>query len=98
MRSHWRRANSRAIALDSHPTDVPAGEVTELLREINGGNASAPELFSLIYQDLHRLAASYMRMSGRTTHSRRPRWSTRRIFACSTATRFSGKIASNSSV
>jgi RNA polymerase sigma-70 factor (ECF subfamily) len=41
--------------------DVPAGEVTELLREINGGNASAPELFSLIYQDLHRLAASYMR-------------------------------------
>ena len=42
--------------------DVPAGDVTALLREINGGHqVSAPELFNLIYHDLHRLAASYMR-------------------------------------
>lgn len=42
--------------------DATAGDVTQLLREINGGNpTSEPELFALIYQDLHRLAASYMR-------------------------------------
>jgi RNA polymerase sigma-70 factor (ECF subfamily) len=42
--------------------DAHAGEITALLRKINGGKQySEPELFSLIYQDLHRLAASYMR-------------------------------------
>lgn len=38
------------------------GDVTILLREIRGDDqASSSELFSLIYQDLHRLAASFMR-------------------------------------
>ena len=42
--------------------DGSAGDVTQLLREIHGGNqVSERELFSLIYQDLHRLAAGYMR-------------------------------------
>jgi RNA polymerase sigma-70 factor (ECF subfamily) len=50
------------FAVDSHPMDVPAGEITKLLHELNRGNqSSASELFSMIYQDLHTLAASYMR-------------------------------------
>jgi RNA polymerase sigma factor (TIGR02999 family) len=42
--------------------DLPAGEVTQLLREINNGKqTSVTELFTLIYQDLRRLAAGFMR-------------------------------------
>ncbi len=42
--------------------DNSGGDVTAMLREIKGvQQASAPELFSLIYQDLHRLAESFMR-------------------------------------
>lgn len=42
--------------------EIASGEVTRLLHDLREGRQeSAPELFSLIYQDLHSLAASYMR-------------------------------------
>jgi RNA polymerase sigma factor (TIGR02999 family) len=41
---------------------LPAGEVTQLLHEISQGNqTSVSELFTLIYQDLRRLAGGFMR-------------------------------------
>jgi RNA polymerase sigma factor (TIGR02999 family) len=42
--------------------DLQAGEVTQLLQEINQGNeTSLSELYTLIYHDLRRLAAGFMR-------------------------------------
>jgi len=55
-------ARAELFALDSIDMDLPAGQVTQLLREINGGKeTSVSELFTLIYQDLRRLAAGFMR-------------------------------------
>ena len=50
----------------------PAGEVTRLLSELRGGNPEAEaKLIPLIYEDLHRLAAHYMRRE-RTDHTLQP--------------------------
>ncbi len=43
-------------------TGEPDGDVTQLLREMQGGDAGAAErLLPLVYRELHRLAAGYMR-------------------------------------
>ena len=57
-------------------------EVTALLRDWSGGDREALErLMPLVYGELRRLAASYLRRRGRTTRcSRRPS-STRRTCA-----------------
>jgi RNA polymerase sigma-70 factor (ECF subfamily) len=53
---------SAGLALDFLAMDGPPGDVTLLLREIRGDRqASSAELFSLINEDLHRLAACFMR-------------------------------------
>jgi RNA polymerase sigma-70 factor (ECF subfamily) len=57
-----RLARVAFFAIDSLGVDVPAGEVTQLLQEINQGDqTSVPELYTLIYHDLRRLAAGFMR-------------------------------------
>lgn len=51
---------------------VPPDEITQLLRELKGGHqASAERLFSLIYQELHRLARGRMRRE-RGNHTLQP--------------------------
>jgi RNA polymerase sigma-70 factor, ECF subfamily len=44
------------------PMDTAPGEVTRLLKAMNAGDATAGEqLFPLVYHELHRIAAAYMR-------------------------------------
>ena len=50
----------------------PLGEVTQLLQAISGGDASAADrLLPLVYAELHRLAAAYMRRE-RRDHTLQP--------------------------
>jgi RNA polymerase sigma factor (TIGR02999 family) len=54
------------------PTDVPKKNVTELLRQWNDGNSDvADELLPLVYDELRRRAAAYMRRE-RKNHTLQP--------------------------
>jgi RNA polymerase sigma factor (TIGR02999 family) len=60
---------SRKAEFMSPPT---SGEVTRLLREIQDGNEGARrELFALVYEELHRIAESFMRRE-RPDHTLQP--------------------------
>ncbi|WP_158794027.1 sigma-70 family RNA polymerase sigma factor [Granulicella sp. L60] len=51
---------------------INGGEVTQLLKAINGGDISAADrLLPMVYAELHRLAASYMRRE-RQDHTLQP--------------------------
>ena len=55
------------------------GEVTLLLAEMKSGNREAlPKLVPLVYHELKRLAAHFLRTSARATPCSPPRWCMRR--------------------
>ncbi|PWU02744.1 MAG: RNA polymerase subunit sigma-70 [Terriglobia bacterium] len=54
------------------PVDAPQPEITQLLRHIQDGDRTAEaKLVPILYQELHRLAASYMRRE-RSDHTLQP--------------------------
>ena len=56
----------------SSPRPAPeAGDITALLQRLSADSQAAPELISLVYADLRRIAAAYMR-SERATHTLQP--------------------------
>lgn len=51
---------------------IPGGEITQLLQEMRKGNRTAAEqVLALLYNELHRLAESYMRRE-RPDHTLQP--------------------------
>ena len=54
-----------------HAGPPQAGDITGLLQKMQADQQAAPELIALVYGELRRIAAAYMR-SERSTHTLQP--------------------------
>jgi RNA polymerase sigma factor (TIGR02999 family) len=68
----WDRMREKQAAKEGHHVEFEPGEVTKLLAELRRGNRDAEEkLIPLVYGELRKLAASYLRRE-RSEHTLQP--------------------------